>query len=184
MVVKVGVEGDLVQKARQGGLALRVLDVALDGGGELPHVFKAGAVLHVVLGGEHGLVAAAGHHLVIKGGQVHGPGQGGKGLEHGGELPELGRRLLKLRVGGGVRDDLPQGQPLLRGDGAGALHGGAANAPGRIVDDAAQAQVVLMVGDDAQIGQHVLDLRAVKEAGAADDPVGDAVALEGHLKLV
>ncbi len=55
---------------------------------------------------------------------------------------------------------------------------------GGIVDDARQAQVVPRVVHRAQVGQHILHLRPVKEADAPDDAVGDGVALEGLLQLV
>ena len=45
----------------------------------------------------------------------------------------------------------------------------------------AQAQVIGRVVDHAQVGQHILDLRPIEEPSAADDAVGDAVALEGVL---
>ena len=54
----------------------------------------------------------------------------------------------------------------------------AADAARRVIDDALQPQLVGAVIDDAKVGQHVLDLRAVKEAGAADDAGRDAAALE------
>ena len=91
---------------------------------------------------------------------------------------------MQLRVLPGVGDHVPQGQAVLGGDGPGLFHGGVPDAPRGIVDDTGQAQVVAGVVDDAQVGQHILDLRPVEEPGAADYPVGDAQALEGHLQLV
>src|SRR5699024_1599222 len=43
-----------------------------------------------------------------------------------------------------------------------------------LVEDAAKVDVVVGVVDHPHIRQRVLDLFAVVEAGAADDPVGDA----------
>ena len=40
------------------------------------------------------------------------------------------------------------------------------------------------VVDDAQVRQHVLDLRTVEKLHAAVYPVGNAVALEGHFQRV
>ena len=55
---------------------------------------------------------------------------------------------------------------------------------GGLIDDTAQAQIVRTVVDEAEIGQHVLDLRAVKEARATDDAIRDAVSLEGIFQRV
>ena len=55
---------------------------------------------------------------------------------------------------------------------------------GRIVDDTPQTQVVRPVVDDAQIRQHILDFRPVKEPRAADDPVGNAVSFQGKFHCV
>ena len=184
VAVQVGVQGDLVQKARQGGLPLGVLHVAVDGSEQLAHVFQPGAALNVVFQLEGGGIARPSHHLLIEAGQVHGAGQGGELLQHGGKLGQLGGGLLQLRVGGGVGRHLPQGQPLTQSNVPGPVHRGLADAPGGIVDDAGEAQVVGVVVDGAQVGQHVLDLQAVKELHAAVDLVGDAVALEGHLQGV
>ena len=46
------------------------------------------------------------------------------------------------------------------------------------VEDAAQVDVVIGVGDHAQVGEGVLDLLALVEAGAADDLVRDSGADE------
>ena len=48
----------------------------------------------------------------------------------------------------------------------------------RVVDNPQQAQIVRRVIDDPQVGKHILDFRPVKESGAADDPVGNAVAFQ------
>ena len=42
------------------------------------------------------------------------------------------------------------------------------------VDDALEGEVVVGLDDDPQVGDGVADLLALVEAGAADDPVGDA----------
>ena len=184
MAVQVGVQGDLVQKARQGGFPLGVFHVAVDGGEQLPHVFQPGAALHVVFGLEHGGVSGADHHLLIEAGQVHGLGQSGEFGYHGGKLAQLSRCLLQLGVTFCIRDYIPQGQPFPDSGGAGLFQRGPADAPGRVVDDPGEAQIVPVVMDGAQVGQHILHLGPVKEPGAADDFVGDAAALEGHLQLV
>ena len=66
----------------------------------------------------------------------------------------------------------------------GLIHGGVSDLPGRHVDDAAQAQVIGGIVDHAQIGQHILDLGAIKELHAAHHLVGHAVAFEGVFQRV
>ena len=78
-------------------------------------------------------------------------------------------------------DDLVKAPPLPFGNGRRRVHRLCADAPGRDVDDAPQPQVVRRIVKDAEIGQHVLDLRPVEEADAAEDFIGDAVTLEGVL---
>ena len=71
----------------------------------------------------------------------------------------------------GADGDVPAG-----GVGGQGLDGFGADAPGRGVDDAAQADFVVGVVDDAEVAEGVLDFAAVVEADAADQPVGDALA--------
>ena len=85
---------------------------------------------------------------------------------------------------GGVGQDLPQTQVLPGGNLPGGLHGLGPDTPGRVVHHPQQTEVVTGVVNDAEIGQHVLDLGALEEAEASHHPVGDAVALEGHFYLV
>ena len=83
-----------------------------------------------------------------------------------------------------MAENLKHGAVIVRRQLPHGLHCPLADAPGRAVDNPAQPQIVRRGGNQAQIGQHVLYLRPVKEAGAADDPIGDAVALEGIFQLV
>ena len=64
------------------------------------------------------------------------------------------------------------------------IHGGLADAPGWLIDDAGQPHLVRWIGDHAQIGQHVFDLGPVKEPCASDDTVGNAVFLESKFQLI
>ena len=147
-------------------------------------VLQPGAVFHGVLLLQHDGVAGALHQLLVKVGQLHLAGELPQLRHQLGELGQAGGGLLKLRPVPGVAHHVPQGAALRLGDGLGPLHGGGPDAPGRVVDDAGQAQIVVGVVDGAEVGHHVLDLRPVEEADAPDDAVGDAVALEGLLKLV
>ena len=80
-----------------------------------------------------------------------------------------------------MAEDLIEGPPLLRSDHLRLIHRGGADLAGGYVDDAPQPQIIGGVVDDAQIGQHILDLGPVEELHAADDLIGYAVALKGIL---
>ena len=56
------------------------------------------------------------------------------------------------------------------------LFGPAADAPPRLVQDPAQGEVVLRVGDDPQVGDQVLDLGTLVEPDPGDQAVGDLAA--------
>jgi len=66
--------------------------------------------------------------------------------------------------------------------GSSAWPPGATDAARRDVDDPLQRQPVVGVGDGAQVADQVLDLRAVEEAGAAHDDVGQVVRAERILQ--
>ena len=53
------------------------------------------------------------------------------------------------------------------------VHRRIANAPLRHVDDPAQADIVVRIGDQAQISQNILDLFTIVELDAADDLIRD-----------
>ena len=58
-----------------------------------------------------------------------------------------------------------------------------ADAAARHVDDAPEGHRVGRVDDVAEVGQHVLDLRAGVEADPADHPVGDAFGEEAFFEV-
>ena len=60
----------------------------------------------------------------------------------------------------------------------GRFDGFCAKASGRIVDNPPQPEIIRAVVDYAQIRQHILDFRTVKESGTADDPVGYAISFQ------
>ncbi|MPM55031.1 hypothetical protein SDC9_101816 [bioreactor metagenome] len=183
VVVQVGEQGNRVQKARQSGLG-SLADVIGQGGLQLPDVFQPGAVFHRVLGLQGGGVAGFIQQLLVKLRQGKGFGQGAQFVHKVCKLGQPGRGVGQRSMGPGIADNLPQGHALLPGQILGLIHGFGADAPGGHVDDAAQAQVVGGVVQGVEIGQHVLDLRPVEEAGAADDAIGNAVALTGGFQLV
>ena len=99
------------------------------------------------------------------------------------ELQQLGGGGLQLREQVRVADDLVQRRPLALRQGGHLVQRGGADAPGRVVDDPPQPQVIHGVVQHAQIGQHILDLRPVEELHAPHHLVGDAVALHGVFQL-
>ena len=66
----------------------------------------------------------------------------------------------------------------------GRFNGLCAQTPGRIVDDPPQAKVIRPVVDHAQVRQHILDFRPVKETGAADDTIRNSVSLQREFQGV
>ena len=63
------------------------------------------------------------------------------------------------------------------------LQGRRAEPPFRQVDDAFERQVVVGLGDDAQIGDGVADFLALVKPRPADDPVGNAQRNQAFLEL-
>ena len=147
-------------------------------------VFQAGFALVVLFLRKHPGIAALLYQGLVELRQVGLLCQALHSADQVHKLLELGGCLLQLRNLPGVGNDIPKAPPHLGGDAPGSLHGLGANATGGIVHHPEQAQVIIGVVDDAEIGQHVLDLRPLEEAEAPHHPVGDAVALQGHLNLV
>ena len=181
--IHVRIEGHVCQIPLQ-RLVPGLLHVGEDAGLELAHVLGAGGVLGGVflLEGAHvaGLLQQLVQHLVRSVG-------GGKVLELQDQVcekPELRPRAAELGELLGVPQDLEHGLVPLGGKLPDLLHGPRSDAPGRDIDDARKAQIVRRGGDEAEVGQDILDFGPVKEARAADDAVGDAAALEGVFKLV
>ena len=67
---------------------------------------------------------------------------------------------------------------LLGGQRLHTLDARIADAAGGRIDDSPQPQIVRRIVDERKVGQHILDLGAVKEFHAADDLIRDAVTLE------
>ena len=74
----------------------------------------------------------------------------------------------------GPVDGLAERHPVDLGPGGQAGHRGVADAPLGHVDDAAGRHLVVGIGQDPDVGQHVLDLAPVVELGPAHHLVGDA----------
>ena len=152
------------------------LVVLLGDGDELGEVLDAGLVLRVVAGAQLGEVAALlEHHLEQRGDAVVGLVGGAQPLEQGGEALDRGDR--PGRDAGGVlgpAEGGDEGDALALGESGHAGLGPVADAALGGVEDAAQVDGVGRVGDDAQVGERVLDLAPLVEARAADDLVGQA----------
>ena len=170
--VKVGVEGDLLEEA--GEVPLGVLLLVLDQGG-----FKLADVLEAVfallaLGAQHGAVAGPVEQVFQQDVERLGERFVPQLLNHPGKVHQHPRLAGEDGVGAGVFEHLKDALPALGRDFLGGEHGRLADGALGLVDDAAQPDDVARVVDDAQIGDEVLDLLALEELGAAEQPVRDA----------
>ena len=92
------------------------------------------------------------------------------------------RTAVQLQVEDhGLLDDGPQADVVQVGRSSNLAHRRVADATRRVVYDAPQGLLVVGVGNDAEIGYHVLDLLALVERQAAVDAIRDAVL--AHLLL-
>ena len=81
---------------------------------------------------------------------------------------------------GGLVDCREEGGPVFPSEAVKLAHGALADAARRDVHDASEAHVVVVVGDQAEVGDEVLDLLALVELDAADEVVGNVVS-QAHL---
>ena len=155
--------------------------VALDVVDQLAEVLQAVGGVLMALGGvglQHGAVA---RQLDDIGGELVQRLCFQRLLQFLVDVPEFIQRrdgAAELGVLVGLRDDVQHTHALLGREVGDDLDGRCANFTRRLVDDAAEADVVPGVGHDGHIGVDVLDLLAVVEALAAHDLVGDAGAGE------
>ncbi|VWX46794.1 conserved hypothetical protein [Micrococcus sp. 116] len=173
-LVRVRHERHLLEEVGQGAVRVRRLEGA-DDGDELAEVVRAGLVLQVL-----GLAEGGQHPGLLEDGLQDGGRAGGLGdlaevvhhLHEAADGLERARGhaggVLGVAQGRGERGAVALGP---RGDGA---LGPVPDAPLGLVEDAAHVDVVVGVDDHPQVGERVLDLLAVVEARAADDPVRDA----------
>ncbi len=103
----------------------------------------------------------------------------------GGQLVDEGQEALDAPDGGAfdaglvvAAQGVDEGHPVAVGPGVQAGHGRIAHPPLGHVEDALDAHLVDRVGQHLQVGQGILDLAPVVEAGAPDHLVGDARAHE------
>ena len=176
IVVEIRIERDLVEEARKRGI-FGLLGKGDDVRLELLHVFDARSVLGRVLLLKGADIAAALHDQIIELVRRHSLGLLLQLLDQDGELAQTHLAALQFGICIGVADNVKEARLLLVRELQGRLDRARADAAGGRVDDARQAQIIVRRLDDAQIGQHILDLGAVKKARAADDAVWDTVAL-------
>ena len=182
--VQVGIQGHIVEEARQRWVIGVVVQKSADAGGQLLHVLQPPPALHVVLFLQHLHITG---HLTDPAVKFH-------QLQLIAQAPQLHNQLsevfhppsggLQLRIFPGNADNIKQRSSLRRCNGLGLFQGCPADFPGGYIDDPPQAQVVRRVADHAQICQHVLYLRPVEELHASHNFIGYGVSLEGILQGV
>ena len=195
-LVGVGDQGDPLQEVGQPGLDRARVDVGRVGargrdgvvgeltgdGDELGEVLHAGLVLGVVGLLQRGEVARSVEHgLQDDVGPLAGVDHLEQLLDHGDEGLDVGQaagghagRVL------GLLQRFPEGQAVALGQRVDAGHGAVADAPLGGVEDPSERDLVVGVGQGAEVGQGVAHLLALVEAHPTDDLVGLAGADE-HL---
>ena len=182
--VEVGIERDLVEKARERGVFRISVQKAEDVGFELLHVLKPPAALHIHLLLQRAHIAALLADQIVKVRQFRFLRRLAQRVDHLSELLQLLSPVFEHSVIPRLAQHCHHRHALLLREHLHALNAGISDAAGRGVDDAAQAQIVRRVVDHGQIREHVLDLRALEELHAANDLIGHAVALEGVFQRV
>ena len=182
--VKIGVECDLIEKARKCRV-LRVIfkereNVRL----EFLHVFQPSAALHVALFPKRAHVARLLADKLVEFRKLRRFRRLPQRADEGGKALELARRVLEHGILPRALQNSHHRDILLVCQHLHTLDRRAADAARRIVDDAPQTQIVARVVDDGKIRKHVLDLGALEELGAAHDLIRYAVAFEGVFERV
>ena len=179
VVVHVRIERDLVQIRIEIeiGVGLHALH---DAGLELGDVFEPRDVFVAAFGLQSQRIAGPLNHSVIK--RIE------RQRRYGAlQLRDHAAELLHLLSGGDAGPvgrcghRLKKRDILRRGDLADPFQACHADTARRLVHNAQKARFVRRVSDHVEICQNVLDLRAVKKARAAEDPVRDRAALERKL---
>ena len=182
--VKVRIECNLVQKARERRVLRTVFEERQDVRFELLYVFEPPAALHVVLLLKGAHIARLLADRVVELRKRHRVRQLAQILDEPGEALQLARGALEHRVLPRRAQDLDHRHALLARKALHALDGRIADAARRVVDDAAQAQIVARVIDDREVGKHILDLRTLEELCSSHDLIRHAVALERIFKRI
>ncbi|CDC73664.1 putative uncharacterized protein [Oscillibacter sp. CAG:155] len=177
--VQVRVQRDLVEEAGEGGVLRLLLQETQDVGLEFLDVFDAAPALHVVFLLQGLDVAGLLAHRVVKLRQGQLRARPAQSVDEVRELQELAGGAFELWEHIRVAEDLIERGPLLLRQAGHFVHGGGADAPGGDVDNPAQPQIIQGVVQNAQIRQHVLDLRPVEELHAPYHFIRNAVALHG-----
>ena len=182
--VQIRVQGDLVQEPGQGGVLRVLLQKAQNVGLQFLHVFDAAPALHVLFLLQRPDVAGLVQDFIVKFRQGQRPSGPAQAVDQIGELCQLACGGFQGGEQIRVADDLVEGRPLLCRQLRHLVHSGRADAPCGRIDDAAEPQIVHGVIQHAQVGQHILDLGAVKELHAAHNFIGDGVALQSVFQCV
>ena len=175
-VIDVGDQGDVLEKARQGGLCVLLFHALLVIGhlaDQLVDIFFA--VLRVLLSGVPEGIDIAGdvQHMLQEFSQGVGQGIFPALQDHISEIAELEPGFFDARDLIALLHD---------GEEAGLLQGGVFGRPSQgrgpdpssgDIDDPADSQVVSPVVDGLEVAQDILDLSSVVEVGAAHDIVGE-----------
>ena len=176
--VKVGIERDLVEEARERRVLRLAVEEGEDVGLELLHVLQPPAALHIALVLQRAEIAGLPAHEVVEVRKLRVSRRVVQRVDHGGEFLQPRRGGLERRVLPRRAEDRHHRHALLGGQRLHTLDARIADAAGGRIDDAPQPQIVRRIVDEREVGQHILDLGAVKEFHAADDLIRDAVALE------
>ena len=182
--VEVGIEGHFIEESRQRGIVGAIVEESVNRRGQFSHVLQASTALHVVLLRQHGHVSRAVADVFIKLHQLQLIGFLPHLLHHGYKAFQLYSRGFQLRIHRCVPQHLIEGDVILHRQVLGLIHGGSTDLAGGRVDNAAQAQIIGRVINEAEIGQHILHFGAVEELCAAHHLVGHAVAAESVFQSV
>jgi len=180
--VGVGHQARLFEECLEGALALRVLVELAGHGQQLLDVGQALLVLLVARAFVLVPVARLRQHVAQN--LLHGGGRQGRQAVHqlGEDAQPSGRARAQALDAAGLARCLEQRQHVPRRVRGKSPQGRAAESPGRRVDHAEQGRVVARVVHQAQVGQDVLDLLALKKLQPVDQLVRNAVLAKGQLE--
>ena len=175
----VRIEAHLFQKTGE-RRCIRPLHIGDDAGFQLLHILLPGPVFNRILGVQHGNISGALKKLIIKLRQRQIHAQLAKTADQLRKSLQLSRCLFERRISAGIGNHIKQRDPRRHRLPLRRFQRLSADPSCRHIDDAPEPKIIGTVVDHAEIGQHVLDLRPVKEPCAANDAVGNAIAFEGH----
>ena len=182
VAVHVGHERRFLQKAREGG-AFVFFHIFKNARLELLQVLQTLGLLGPCVH-PHLPIARKVEHTVKEDVQAHGLGILGKAVDQIGKAFQRCAAAVKRGVARGVLDDRKAAAALLLGDRGDGVQGLCSQLASGLVDDAPEAQIVVAVADDLQIGHRVADLLAVAKARAAQHTIGHGRTGKGLFQAV